>query len=435
MNYELAIVAGSVLAVASVSRMLAGTPVTPAMAFVLIGLIVGPLVIDEITASPTSSVVRTVAEATLAVVLFSDASRVKLRALEREYSVPVRLLGIGLPLTIIAGTGLALVLFGALSFPEAVVLAVMLAPTDAALGQAVVTEPRLPSRIRQGLNVESGLNDGICVPLLLIALAAADVSDHAESSTHAVRIVAEEIGYGIVGGAAAGLVAAATVVVFYRRGLMSGAWLQIVPVAGAALAYWLAAGLGGSGFIAAFIAGALFGGLVGEESDAASRLSEELGGLLGGVTLLIFGAVLLGPTLEHITWQIALYAVLSLTIVRMLPVAIAMLGSGARWRTVAFLGWFGPRGLASIVFAVIVVEEAHLPGVDAILLSTYLTIGLSVLLHGLSAAPLSRRYASWYESHPEGLRPAMESVPAGAPRARGAIARASAPPRDEPTRT
>ena len=177
-------------------------------------------------------------------------------------------------------------------------------------------------------------------------------------------------------------------------------WLQVIPVAGAGLAYGVAVALGGSGFIAAFIAGAIFGGLVSRESEQASRLSEELGELLGGVTFLTFGAVLLGPALEHVSWQIALYAVLSLTLARLLPVAIAMIGSGARAPTVAFLGWFGPRGLASIVFAVIVVEEAHLPGAQTILVTTYVTIGLSVIAHGITAAPLAGRYARWYESHP-----------------------------------
>jgi NhaP-type Na+/H+ or K+/H+ antiporter len=141
--------------------------------------------------------------------------------------------------------------------------------------------------------------------------------------------------------------------------------------------------------------------------------------LLGGVTFLIFGAVLLGPTLKHLTWQIALYAALSLTLIRMLPVAISMIGSGARWETVAFLGWFGPRGLATIVFAVISVEEAHLTGAQTILLTAYLTVGLSVLVHGVTAAPLARRYARWYAMHPSHRQPTMESVPAPQHRARG----------------
>ena len=418
MSGELAIVAAAVLAVAGVSRLLTDTPVTPAMAFVLIGVLVGPLVIDEVTSSPTSTGVRTLAEATLTVVLFADASRIRLGVLRHEYSVPVRLLGIGLPLTIGLGALLAALLFTSLTTIEAIVLAIVLAPTDAALGQSVVTEPRLPSRIRQGLNVESGLNDGICVPLLLIALAAAEVEEKTTSSHHAWTIVAEELGYGILGGVIAGVAAAVVVAVAYRRGLITGAWLQVIPVAAAALSYGVAVALGGSGFIAAFVAGAIFGRLVSRESEEASRLNEELGALLGGVTFLVFGAVLLGPALKHVSWQIALYAVLSLTVVRMVPVAIAMIGTGARLPTLGFLGWFGPRGLASIVFAVIVVEEAHLHGVQTILLTAYLTIGLSVFAHGVSAAPLAKRYARWYESrrhHPD----ALETVPVSERRPRG----------------
>ena len=419
MKWEIAIVAAAVLAVAGVSRRLTGTPVTSAMAFVAIGLLVGPPVLDGVTAAPTGAAVRLLAEATLAVVLFADASRIKLRALAREYVVPLRLLGVGLPLTIVVGAGLAVAIFTQLNLAEAVVLAVVLAPIDAALGQAVVTEPRLPSRIRQGLNVESGLNDGICVPLLLIALAVADVEDKTTSGHHALSVVAEEIGYGILGGVVAGLASAAVVAIAYRRNLITGAWLQVIPIAGAALAYGVATALSGSGFIAAFLAGAIFGALVTQEADEASRLNEELGDLLGGVTFLIFGAVLLGPALEHLSWQIVLYAVLSLTLIRLLPVAIAMIRTGATWRTVGFLGWFGPRGLASIVFAVIVVQEAHLAHAQTILLASYLTVGISVFAHGATAAPLARRYARWYESHPAHRRPVMESIPVAHHRPRG----------------
>lgn len=417
MSWELAIIAAAVLGVAGISGPLTGTPVTPAMVFVVVGVVAGPLVIDEVTTNPTGSAIRGLAEATLAVVLFTDASRIKLQILRREYAVPLRLLGIGLPLTIVIGAVLAAGIFTELNAAQAVVLAIVLAPTDAALGEAVVTEPRLPSRIRQGLNVESGLNDGICVPLLLIALAVADVEGHLSSGQHAVRIAAEEIGYGMVGGVVAGLAAAAVLAIGRRHDLITGPWRQVIPIAGAALAYGIAAALGGSGFIAAFVAGAIFGALATEGSESASRLSEEVGNLLAGVTFLVFGAVLLGPALQHVSWEIALYAVLSLTLVRMLPVAIAMVGTRARPPTLAFLGWFGPRGLASIVFAVIVVEESRLTGASTILLATYLTIGLSVLAHGITAAPSAKAYARWYEAHPR-HRPEMESVPAGAHRFR-----------------
>jgi NhaP-type Na+/H+ or K+/H+ antiporter len=414
-EWALALVALALLAVAAVSKRLSGSPVTPAMLFVGFGLLAGPEVLDGVDVASSGATVRTLAEATLAVVLFADASRIDLRRLRRGADVPLRLLGIGLPLTIALGTVAAVAVFGELSFEEALILAVVLAPTDAALGQAVVVHPRVPQRIRQGLNVESGLNDGICVPLLFAAVALADVESDVAGGRSAGRLLLEEIGYGALGGVAAGLLCAAIVVWGGRRDLIAGPWRQVIPVAGTALAYGTASALHGSGFIAAFVAGVAFRRALGRDPEELNRLTEEAGGILSGVTFVLFGAVLLGPALEHLTWPIAAYALLSLTLVRMLPVAIAMLGSGARLATVAFLGWFGPRGLASIVFAVIVVEESKLPHESVVVLTTYLTVGLSVLAHGVTAAPLAARYAEWHERHP---RP-MESAPAEVTRTRG----------------
>ncbi len=418
MHWGLAVVGLALLLVAAVSRRLSNTPITPAMVVVAIGVLAGPLVLDDLTVGPTSSTVRKLAEATLAVVLFSDSSRIDLRALRREASVPVRLLGVGLPLTIALGTLVALALFGSFSLSEALILGVILAPTDAGLGSAVVTDKRLPQRVRQSLNVESGLNDGICVPILLIVLA---TSSEAGGAVHPAQVIGEEIGYGLSGGLIAGALAAAIVNTAGARGLIDDAWRPIIPVAAAVLAYGIAEALGGSGFIAAFTAGALFGLIARENSAGTMRFTEETGALLDVVTFLVFGAVLFGPALEHVSWQIALYAVLSLTVVRMLPVALSLLGTGARGPTVSFIGWFGPRGLASIVFAVIV-EDTHQAHAATILTACYLTVGLSVLVHGLSAAPLVNRYAAWYRAAVGERQPAMESQPAHEHRARGSAA-------------
>jgi sodium/hydrogen antiporter len=309
-----------------------------------------------------------------------------------------------------------------LSIEAAVILGVILAPTDAALGQAVVTEPRIPARIRQGLNVESGLNDGICVPLLFAAVAAADVESEISHGRSAATLLLEEIGYGIVGGVVGGVVVATILIHAGRRNLIAPAWRQAIPAAGAALAYGTAAALGGSGFIAAFVAGMTFRLVLKRDPGDVNELSEQVGNLLNGVTFVFFGAILLGPALGELSWELALYAVLSLTVVRMLPVTIAMLGSHARAPTLGFLGWFGPRGLASIVFAVIVIEESNLPHEHLIVLAIYLTVGLSVFAHGLSAAPLASRYARWYEGHPRDKPPPMESAPAEETRARGPAA-------------
>jgi len=182
-------------------------------------------------------------------------------------------------------------------------------------------------------------------------------------------------------------------------------------VTGAALAYGLAVWMGGSGFIAAFVGGAVFGGLRREVGGEATLFLEETGGLLGAATFVLFGAVMLVPILDDLSAQVVLYSLLSLTLVRMVPVALAMLRSGARRPTVAFLGWFGPRGLASIVFAVILVEDANLAHESLLLNTIFLTIGLSVLLHGLTAAPLAGRYAAWFAAHPRDAAPPFESSP------------------------
>ena len=409
MHWQLALVALVLLGFAAVSGRLEGTPITAAMVFTAAGLVLGVEALGLVDPEADGLAVKTLAEATLAVVLFSDASRIDLHALRSELGVPARLLGIGLPLTLLAGFVLALVLLDDLRWPEALVLAVILAPTDAALGQAVVTLKRLPVRVRQSLNVESGLNDGICVPLFLIALAIAQAEGGAIGNGHAVQLVFEKIGYGALGGAIAGAATAAVVVWAGRRGLVDPAWLQVVPLAGAGLAFGLAEAIGGSGFIAAFVGGGVFGGLRRGRGGEVSYLLEQAGAVLAAVTFVVFGAVLLGPALGDVTWQIALYAVLSLTVVRMLPVAISLIGTGARRPTVAFLGWFGPRGAATIVFALLVVEEGGLPG-DVILLTTvFLAVALSVFAHGATAAPLAERYADWLEAQPDGDRAPVES--------------------------
>ena len=409
MTWALPTIALALLGFAAISGRLEGTPITAPLVFTAIGLLVGADTLALVDPAASSGSVKLLAEATLALVLFGDASRIDLRALREEVSIPARLLGLGLPLTLLVGFGVALVLLGALSWPEALLLSVVLAPTDAALGQAVVTLPRLPSRVRQGLNVESGLNDGLCVPLFFIVLAVAQAQAGDVSDVAAFRLVAEEIGFGILGGLVAGVLAAAVVVIAGRRRLVEGSWLQIVPLASAVLAYSLADAMGGSGFIAAFAGGMVFGGLRRRHGGEVGYLIEELGGVLSATTFLVFGAVMLGPALGAVSWPIALYAVLSLTVARMLPVAVAMLGTGARRPTVGFLGWFGPRGLASIVFAVILIEEGGLPHENLLVTTIVVTIGLSILAHGLTAAPLANRYATWFESHPKDRRPTLES--------------------------
>jgi NhaP-type Na+/H+ or K+/H+ antiporter len=416
-QWALPVAAVALLAYSAVSGRLRSMPVSQAMVFVALGLAFGTWFLDLAEADDANRFVRHLAEATLTLVLFTDAVRVNLGRLRHETAVPGRLLTIGLPLTIIAGTAAGLALFPQLDLWTAAALATMLAPTDAALGLPVVTNLRLPSRIRQGLNVESGLNDGVCVPLLIVFLtiaAAGEGVGHVEP----VRVIAEQIGYGAIGGIAAGALGGWVLRRFGGRGWMEETWRQIDAVATALLAYTLAAALGGSGFIAAFTAGIVFRLVATDHAKEATFLAEQSGELLSALTFLLFGAVLLGPMLGELDWRIALYAVASLTLVRMLPVALAMVGTGMRRATVGFLGWFGPRGLASIVFMLILLEETELPERPLMVAAVTWTVALSVYAHGLTAWPATNRYADWYDAQQEHHQVMPESIPVAEQRPR-----------------
>src|SRR5215211_4881738 len=409
MTWALATIAVLLIGYATASRRLQLLNVSGAMFFTTAGLLVGPA-LGLLDFEVESELVKRLAEITLTLVLFADAARISLPALRRELAVPLRLLGIGLPLTILIGAIAGAVVLPGVGLAEALVLAVVLACTDAALGQAVVSDERIPSRIRQGLNVESGLNDGLCVPLFFIAIALAEAESGTVSDHRAIELVLEEIGYGLAGGIAAGVLGGLALRFAASRRLIEPHWQQILGAATALLAVGVATALGGSIFIAAFTAGFLFGALRHDEGGEVTYLVEEGGELFNAVTFIVFGALILGPALDEVTWQVVLYALISLTGVRMLPVALAMQGTGARRPTVAFLGWFGPRGLASIVFAVILLEEAALPHLRTLLLAITITIAVSVYAHGLSAGPVTERYVRWWKSHPRDAMPAMESV-------------------------
>jgi sodium/hydrogen antiporter len=416
-DWLLPIVAALLIGYGAVSGRLRTSVVTQAMVFAFVGLLIGNRVLHLVDLGPASLVVRHLAEATLAVVLFTDAVRVRLPRLRHEAAVPLRLLGIGLPLTIVAGTVVGMLVFRDLNVWTAAALATMLAPTDAALGLPVISNRKLPSRIRQGLNVESGLNDGVCVPLLIIFLTLA-IAEGDSAHVEPVRVLLEEIGFGLVGGVVAGVVGAWLLRHAIARGWATPSWQQIASVATPLLAYTIALTLGGSGFIAAFVAGIAFGVVGGRGAESTTRFAEESGELLNALTFLMFGAVLLGPALGVLDWGVVVYAVLSLTVVRMVPVALAMIGMRMRGATMAFLGWFGPRGLASIVFVLLLVEEGSLA--ESALLQTVvsITVALSVLAHGLTAYPLAGAYASWFAGHAKDHATMSESTAVTAVRQR-----------------
>ncbi len=388
MYENLAILAVFVFLYSIASGGLERTPINGALLFAAFGLALGPLGLGVLSMNVDSEGLRTLAELTLALVLFTDAANANLGVLKRSIGTPERLLLIGLPLTILLGFGIGVLVFDGLTLLEIAILATMLAPTDAALGKAVVTNEAVPSNIREGLNVESGLNDGICVPILFVFLALVTATG-AETSTPvlAMKLVAEEIGIGVAVGVGLTVLGSWLGTRFADREWITETWRQLPVPALAVACFAVAQWLGGSGFIAAFAGGLLFGGLTKRHKHKLLLAAEGTGDTLALITWVVFGATVVGQSAGSFSWEVVLYAVLSLTVVRMLPVFLVLTGMKLRTDEKLFMGWFGPRGLASIVFAVIVLNE-HLAGGSTIISTVVCTIALSVIAHGLSANPL-----------------------------------------------
>jgi len=390
----LTVFAAFAFAYSIVASRLERTPINGALVYVGFGMLLGPQGLGLINLEVDGEAISRLAEFALAICLFTDSSNANLSVLRRIETAPVRLLLIGLPLTIAFGLGLGILLFDNLGFFEIALIATMLAPTDAALGKAVVTNPAVPEKVRESLNVESGLNDGICVPVILffLALAAGSV-EASDSAALVLKLPLEVIGIGVVVGLLLAVVGGFALRTCAARGWVTGTWLQMPVIALALMCFGLAQWLGGSGFIACFVGGLAFGGLTREHKEQFLESAEGTADALALLTWFTFGTIAIGLLFNHFSWQAVIYAVLSLTIVRMLPVYLSLIGKHLQTDTVLFIGWFGPRGLASIVFAVMVAAQ-HLAGNNTILTTVAWTILLSVVAHGLTANILASRYGS-----------------------------------------
>ena len=420
---DLLVLAAAVFAFGLISRRLEGTILTAPLVFVAAGVILGPAAFGVAEFALDEHTVLLLSEIALAVVLFTDAAQTNLRALRQNEALPLRLLGIGMPLTIALGAGVAALLLTDLTFWEAAIVGTVLAPTDAALGQPVVSNPRVPTRIRQALNVEAGLNDGLSVPFLALFLTLAEAEKEHLSASVWVRFALEQVGLGVLVGVGVGLAGGWLVGLASRREWMNESFQRLALLALAIVAWALADTAGGNGFIAAFVGGLVVGPTVKRVGERLIQFTEAEGQLLSLSVFFIFGVFAAG-LIRSLSWTIVLYALLSLTVIRMLPVALSLLGTRLRGVTVLFAGWFGPRGLASVVLGLVVVEEAPLlPGRPEIEAVVTLTVLLSVLLHGLTAAPLSAAYAR-----------RIEGMAADVPEKREAVVMLSRPGPEPPTR-
>jgi sodium/hydrogen antiporter len=383
----LALIAAVVFAWGAFSAKLERADLTAPMVFVGVGVLLAESFPDDAGAAGLT----VLTEATLAWVLFSDASRVGVRELRSDAGVYGRLLGLALPLTVVAGAAGAWLLLDSPLPWYALLIGAALAPTDAALGAVVITHPAVPARIRRILNVESGLNDGIVTPVVLVALAgAASASGHAgpNALTAVLQLVGGALIGGVVGATGGWLLRAAG-----RRGWTDDNFAGPALLALALVAYAASVAGHGNGFVAAFAGGIAFGHVAGRGGPREVFYVDETAGLASLLVWLQFGAFAVPLLYGRVDVALLLYAVLSLTAVRMIPVALSLIGAGLGGRTMAFVGWFGPRGLASVVFALLAVEElgaSAAPAVAAIVL----TVLLSVVAHGVSAGPGATRFGA-----------------------------------------
>lgn len=389
----IAVVAGIAFLYSLVASRLERTPISGALVYIACGLICGPSVLGIFAPDIDAESIKMLAELTLAVVLFSDSANANLGVLRRVERLPIRLLLVGLPLTIALGFGVAYLMFDGMSLVALALLATMLAPTDAALGKAVVTNENVPGTVREGLNVESGLNDGICVPVILIFLWMLSQPPDGDTWEMVVRLPLQAIGIGALVGIAVAMIGSPAVRICSQRKWIAGSWIQVPVVAAALLCFGAAQWLGGSGFIAAFVGGLIFGGLTPKHKEGFLNGAEGTGDVLSLITWFSFGAVVVGPQIAAIAWKPIVYAILSLTVIRMLPVWLCVMGMNLKPDTKLFLGWFGPRGLASIVF-IVMVAATKMPETEALIATVSWTIILSVVLHGISANPLAKAYGA-----------------------------------------
>ncbi len=389
----LACVAGWVLVSGRLGRLSVTAPIVLALA----GLVLGSGANSPVHVNLGTEQVRTIVEVTLALILFSDASKISAKWFDEPSSrIAARLLCIGLPLTIAAGLLAALPLFPGTGWAVLAVVAASLAPTDAALGASVMNDERIPLRVRNVINVESGLNDGLATPFVLFFLAIAAAADAHDSVLHASEQAIVDIIVAVAVGAAIGWIGGRLLIIAEQHGWAVPLQQPILPFVLALMAYFGTVAASGNGFVAAFVAGVAFGTAsnVGKQPQIMEFI-ERSGTLLTFFVWFVFGAAFLRPAFDEITWQVVVYALVSLTFVRMVPVAVALIRSTMSRDEVLLIGWLGPRGLASIVFALIAIDElGPTHGGPLVGQVVTVTVAFSVVLHGLTAGPVAGWFAS-----------------------------------------
>jgi len=387
------IIALIVLFYGFISKKFAQFDISGPMVFTVLGLICSPFGLGITAVEVDAEFVTVLVEITLVLVLFSDAALLDLKLLRRSWHIPARLLFIALPLTIFAGTAAAVWLFPDQAIIYMILLALLLTPTDAALGKAVVSDPKVPNMIRSSINVESGLNDGIVFPVVLTVVALITSGLSKADDYNWIWYVAEQIVFGMLVGGMVGYLGAKLLNKAIAHNWIEESYQNLIPIALAILGFYLAEALLGNGFIAAFFAGLYIGNTSKQARAHIAEFAESEGELFILISFFLFGLAFVPLTLHDISVNVVIYALLSLTVLRMLPVMISLIGTNLDFASRVFIAWFGPRGIASILYVLIVAHNVgDIGGFDVVYAVVTLTILMSIFAHGFTAQPFSNLY-------------------------------------------
>lgn len=408
MTTNLLILALFTVAYTMIAKRLSSTVLTAPMLFIAFGYLLSQM--GFMPHSDAEATLHLVAEVALILLLFLDAAQINLSVLRRQHDWPVRMLLVGLPLSIALGTLAAWPFLPGWPVFALALIAALLAPTDAALGQAVVANPVVPERARRALTVESGLNDGLALPAVLLF---ADLTAYAmdTDNTSWLWFAVKQLTLGPLTGAIIGMIGGYLLLRAHKLQLTSETYEGIGVISLAVAAYLAAQLIGGNGFISAFVAGLCFGNVVKGQCKFIYEFTESEGQLLSWAAFFLLGLALVPEALEHLTPSTLALILVSLFVVRPLAIWLSLIGTDASPTTRLFFGWFGPRGLATALFALLIVHKTSDVFADDIVALAVNAVWISALLHGLSAVP----GAKWYAAKVAAMGDCPESMPVESP--------------------
>ncbi len=390
MHAGLLIIMLCAVAYAMCAKRLSSTVVTAPMLFIGLGYVLS--ISGVMQQQHTEELLHIVAEVALIILLFVDATQIDFVALRRQHVWPQRMLLIGLPLSVLIGTLVAMLLYPDWSIFAVALLAAILAPTDAALGQAVVSNRSVPIEERRTLAVESGLNDGLALPVVLF-FSCTLATMEGEHESNFLIFTAQQLILGPIIGGLVGWLGANAMVRAAEQGYTEPLYEGVAAIALAIGAYIAASMAGGNGFIAAFVGGLAFGYILKDRVKYVYEFAESEGQILIWASFLLLGLALLPQALHQLNLPMLLLILISLFVVRPLAIWLSLIGTDTKPLTRLFFGWFGPRGLATALFALLIVGDINDAYADAVLAVAINAVWISALLHGVSAAPGAQWYA------------------------------------------